>query len=137
MITVVSRQIFETIQPDDSAVISVWSLAAHSYRNENILDDWDVSLRLDFDDVINLEDGFVRFNSEMADKILRFALDNKDRDFIIHCDAGVSRSAAIGSFLGGMLETEVKYVVTGDAKDSYRNATVYTGLQQVWRRNYA
>ena len=44
---------------------------------------------------------------EDAQKVARFVLDNRDKRIIVHCDAGISRSAGVGAAI-------VNYF-TGDA----------------------
>jgi predicted protein tyrosine phosphatase len=41
-------------------------------------------------------------------KILRFTRDNKDKDFIVHCRAGISRSSAICLYLHMMYGHDLK-----------------------------
>ena len=60
-------------------------------------------LKLQFDDVTEKDIGeFVYFNEEKAKKIHEFIETIKDdgsKDFIVHCDAGFSRSGAVGYIL--------------------------------------
>ena len=60
-------------------------------------------LKLQFDDVTeqNTEPAW-HFNSELAKQIVSFIKQIKDdgtKDFFVHCDAGVSRSGAVGFLL--------------------------------------
>lgn len=70
---------------------------------------WENVLRLEFHDIVenprsswilNTEcDEFetpVTFDEEMADKLWRFIHANLEKSFCIHCDAGISRSVAVG-----------------------------------------
>lgn len=60
-------------------------------------------LKLQFDDVTEKDIGeFVYFNEEKAKEIHEFIKDIEDdgrKDFIVHCDAGVSRSGGVGYML--------------------------------------
>jgi len=69
-------------------------------------------LILNFDDVI--EDGqrsptsgstFTRsFSIDQAKSIISFIDNNKDKHFIVHCVAGISRSGAVGTFISNYLD---------------------------------
>lgn len=61
-------------------------------------------LILTFDDVENSINGNISFDEKMANKLIEFIDQNKNRDFIIHCAAGISRSGAIGTFIKDYLE---------------------------------
>lgn len=37
------------------------------------------------------------YNDEMADRVVDFVMNNQDADIIVHCDAGISRSAGIAA----------------------------------------
>ena len=60
-------------------------------------------LKLQFDDVTELvkDEIYIHFNSDMAKKIVEFIKNIKDdgKNFYVHCDAGVSRSGAVGYML--------------------------------------
>ncbi len=69
-------------------------------------------LILHFDDVI--EDGqrsptnnttLTRsFSNDQAKSIISFIDNNKDKNFIVHCVAGISRSGAVGTFISNYLD---------------------------------
>ena len=44
-------------------------------------------------------DGYEEFTKEMADDVVKFIEKNIDKDFYIHCSAGISRSQAITKFI--------------------------------------
>ena len=60
-------------------------------------------LNLEFDDVendINIGGySFKAITDEQADKLVQFIIENKGKNFYIHCLAGISRSGAVGSFI--------------------------------------
>lgn len=60
-------------------------------------------LKLKFDDVMEQDpDFFIHFNKNLANKIVEFVKsipDNGEKNLFIHCDAGVSRSGAVGFLL--------------------------------------
>ena len=57
----------------------------------------------DMDKVWSKFSGAVLFTKEQAIKVIKFVEQNKDRKFIVHCSAGVSRSGAVGNFIRQML----------------------------------
>jgi predicted protein tyrosine phosphatase len=63
---------------------------------------WDDILRLQFHDVVRIPSGMqdvVVFCIADADVIHAFIAKYPDKDYMIHCAAGVSRSVAVGSFM--------------------------------------
>lgn len=60
-------------------------------------------LKLQFDDVTESDGSeYIHFNQTLAKKIVEFIKNIKDdgsKDFYVHCDAGVSRSGAVGYML--------------------------------------
>jgi len=59
-------------------------------------------LNLMFDDVSDVDErnaNVKAFDHEMAIKLFEFIENNKDKDFMIHCSAGISRSGAVGTFI--------------------------------------
>lgn len=89
-------------------------------------------LTLYFDDVIEEVEGTVPFTDEMADEIIDFIEEQKDKvdTLLIHCYAGQSRSRAVGAFAVKMLEGDnSKYFTTGSP-----NMYVYDILEAAWMR---
>ncbi len=64
---------------------------------------WEDVLRLEFDDVVTIPKGWFSelraFCMRDADTVHEFVDRHLDKDFAVHCDAGVSRSVAVGVFL--------------------------------------
>lgn len=56
-------------------------------------------LSLKFHDVLERQKGKVAFDSSHANAIINFIKKNNSHDIIIHCEAGLSRSAAVVRFL--------------------------------------
>ena len=119
MIYVLSRQGFKDTNVIGH-VISIWG--TNEYIDQDVMDSKLESmksyLKLDFDDITKLIDSivegqkrhFIRFNIEHLEEIRQFVMKIPDgEDLIIHCDAGISRSAAIGEALGVLLRVEVRY----------------------------
>lgn len=70
-------------------------------------------LNLFFDDVTEdlYNDDFLickAMTEDDAKKIIEFIDRNKDRNFIVHCSAGISRSGAVGTFITEYLEKDYK-----------------------------
>jgi predicted protein tyrosine phosphatase len=69
-------------------------------------------LILHFDDVIednqpsptNRTNNTRSFRLAQAQQILSFIEDNKNKNFIVHCVAGISRSGAVGTFISNYLD---------------------------------
>lgn len=61
---------------------------------------------------------------ETARKIKEFILDNKDKKFVVHCKAGISRSAAVGCCIECLVEYE---------GDVYGYKTGHSSIKEFWR----
>lgn len=98
----VSQIVAEQMQPNDKMVcISVTSPNGWAKLKDN----WKDVLRLEFDDIdrlhpdISLLVGTNLFSKDQAQEVVEFLDKNKDVDeLIVHCMAGISRSAAIARF---------------------------------------
>ena len=83
---------------DSPAALRFWNddnsvFASHHLNNaENVLN-------LDFDDVSNDGDHCRALTDEQAEEIIAFILKHRGKDFLVHCKAGFSRSAAIGQVI--------------------------------------
>ena len=94
---------FSFVDPDKTAWISIGepeSSFVHLCHNK--LDSCP-NLKISFHDLFSLETfddpELVPPTQSHANEIVRFILDHKDRDFIINCAAGISRSAAICKYM--------------------------------------
>lgn len=136
------KEVSSVVAPDaDACLISIWStiaLATEWYAELPIgFDGWKDSIKLEFDDVVNLSDrryGFdsLRFSGEMAESLLDFIEKHKGSNFVIHCDAGISRSVAVGAFLRDFYDYEARFYVT--KHDEHRNMWVYNLLRRTWMK---
>ena len=108
-----------------------------------MLPDWDVVHRFEFDDISEREevlgsfDGkksrkLVAFTEAMAQRIMGILSNNPVQDIIVHCNAGVSRSVAVGRFINE--ETGRKLLLRGNCwSDENANGLVLRLLhRQVW-----
>lgn len=87
-------------------------------------------LNLDFEDTNNVKHklSFSRKQAQRTYQFIRAALHGK-KDFVIHCDAGISRSVAIGLFLADVFDADVTYHRTKTA--THANWHVYNSLVRI------
>lgn len=97
----------------------------------NLKEGWEAILRLQFDDVVRPVSGIpdlILFGEQHVRAIQDFLKENHGKDFVIHCEAGVSRSVAIGLYLQdaheAKLTTYAIHTTTG------ANARVHSGLMR-------
>ena len=82
-----------------------WIISIYSKNSYSPLPDRYNVLKLQFDDVTEVDNyhDFIHFNDKMAEQIMNFIDENEieshQKDFYVHCDAGISRSGAIGFLL--------------------------------------
>lgn len=99
---------------------------------------WDDILRLQFHDVVRIPSGMedvVAFCMDDADAIHAFIERYLDKDFMIHCSAGVSRSVAVGSFMREIFDADLKLHETHT--DEHCNARVRRGLlRKYWKGHF-
>jgi predicted protein tyrosine phosphatase len=138
VINVYSLNQIEKLQPSDSAVVI--SIVGPDWKDKDtrIKAGWHAILSLKFDDVnanlwdterfLRLEDEYTLFDSDHARLILLFADKHSDKDIVVHCMAGHSRSVAVGMFLGEILDRELKLHAIHNTA-SY-NSFVYTTLKR-------
>ncbi|GHV66035.1 hypothetical protein FACS1894199_08490 [Bacteroidia bacterium] len=112
-------------------------LGEKHYFNENHSN----VLNLDFDDIEADEtyaDGTTckAFSSQDADKVIHFIEANVNKEFIIHCFAGVSRSGAIAQFMRDYYPWVNKSFFDIEVKPGIRpNAKVLSELKKTMERH--
>lgn len=85
---------------------------------------WHDVLEIEFDDVERDTQYYKTLTYNHAQEILKFLYKNREKDFIIHCDAGISRSVAVALFLKDYFGHETLFF--GGAKNyDHHNQTVY------------
>lgn len=123
----------QTPRPD-ACLISIWSLSAiasEGYEDNVPMQGWKDTLRLDFDDVTHDNSGiFFPFSEEQAKLTDDFIHKNDGYDFVIHCDAGYSRSVAVGSYISNFYDYEPIYHEIGH--DGFKNMHVYLTLAKLF-----
>lgn len=113
-------------------LISISSLDIDVYDREHSEDDWFDVLKIDFDDVSSEEeagDWFFLMTPDQADIIRKFIEKHRGRDFIVHCDAGISRSVAVAAYMRDYHKYESCFYETGFEADRYKNIHVYNLLR--------
>lgn len=94
----------EAVQNNPDFIEGKWIISIFSHNDVSPVEDRFNVLKLCFDDVIEKDTypEFIHFNEEMAESILNFVKkinDDGQNVFYVHCDAGVSRSGAVGYML--------------------------------------
>jgi predicted protein tyrosine phosphatase len=99
-------------------------------------------LNLDFDDVekdVTLKDGstYKSFSPQDAAKVIEFIEKNENKDFIIHCHAGISRSGAIAQFMRDYYPWVDKYYFDTFVRHRILpNARVFSELKNFHRQRF-
>ena len=139
-VDVYSRHTVIKQQPDqEKCLISIWSLSAlgsQGYEDNIPMEGWRDSLRLDFDDVTHnsMSGMFVPFDEVMGKTTFDFMHKYMGHDFVIHCDAGFSRSVAMGCFMAMVFGYDPTYHECGH--DGMRNMLVLDILRAEWKKMY-
>ena len=136
--------------PDDIAVISINNGKDAGSDEEYHCCHGDNVLNLDFDDIdpVALEldetaetylhktkhgDIIIQFfTDEMAKKSVEFIEKYKDRNFFIHCSAGISRSQAFVKYIKNVY-FETEWMTNPDNECEFPNGFVYSKLMNAYR----
>lgn len=138
--TVMCRARSFTKQDKNHVLISICS--AYKYNYYHKLEEWKDILRVDFDDITQMEisdherygEGelhYVLMDYSHAELIKNFIEKHRGEEFVIHCDAGISRSTAVASFMETYYDYDVEYYETGDQRDQFKNIHVYSLLKRL------
>lgn len=133
--------------PDNIAIISITDVI--KTRHYHICKDSNNVLNLDFDDAdpqgYGLDDNAKTysndlniihfFTSEMANKVIKFIENNKDKHFIIHCGAGKSRSQAFVKYIKHIYY-DIDFYTNPDNPCIYPNGYVFSQLMNAYRENF-
>jgi predicted protein tyrosine phosphatase len=85
------------------------------------------------------------FTKEQAQLILEFIERHGPRDYLIHCDAGISRSVAVGMFIEDFFDKDIRFVCAEDTElilheihtTAAHNSHVLGTLNRIlWKRAY-
>jgi predicted protein tyrosine phosphatase len=122
----INRLSAERISPkieDKASIISINSDDKLAVLHDN----WVHKLVLIFHDLDKAIEGYSLFTEEQAKEIINFvaAIEKEINILVVHCDAGVSRSAAVAKFIAE------KYGLTFQENYSIYNKHVYAILKYV------
>lgn len=93
---------------------------------------WDVEM--DVKDIITNET-YPRPQDEELEKIVKFVNNNKEKDFYIHCSAGISRSGAVGRFIQELFEIDSKQFYK-DNPYIKPNLYILKRLKELWQEYF-
>lgn len=91
----------------DLALISIndthgqWSVSWFDNDHSNVLRLWFDDVEHNFQLSPTNKESCRAFTEKQAHQVIKFAKDNRNKNFIVHCSAGISRSGAVGTFLNG------------------------------------
>ena len=86
---------------------------------------WHDTIVIGVDDIVKPIYGYLHFTSEMAKQLADFIKKNDGKNMLINCDAGISRSSAVGSVLRDYFGYEVKFFC---GTDEHRNVLIRSEL---------
>lgn len=131
------------LDKENLVLISISEPIQEGYDDEQLSDEevqgFKDSLRVKFWDIEETIGSYCIISEEIALEIQNFILKNLENRFIVHCRAGVSRSAAVGraieqlKFFGVGEESKYKYKTSFDSEISkhsryYPNLTVFDAI---------
>jgi len=115
----------------------IWRIKKHRIQYNPLAGNYVGILECVFDDVDPTKDRDVKgvslFNVDIAERIVDFVEDNisKFEEIMIHCDQGLSRSAAVAAALGDFYDFEYPQYIRGDM-----NVFVNYTLQEALARTF-
>jgi len=135
LVRVYNRTQMKFVEPEDSVnLISIWSLnfmARSQYGDKDVpMEGWKDVTRLEFDDVVSFipQLKLVPFDTKMASELLSFMESHMGEEFVVHCDAGMSRSVAVACFLRDHYDYDVEFYAIDT--DKHRNITIMNMLRR-------
>jgi len=116
-------------QAEASVGWSHWAVISISGLNPAVLKDgWHSVLRLEFDDIDTPEEPYIFFSDSHANQIIDFVEEvqrgHEVEGILIHCQAGISRSAAVAKWIAE------KYGLGFPEKYMLYNKHVYRTLRE-------
>jgi len=103
----------------------------HKYGDGLPRSGWYDTIVFNVHDITKPVDGYAHFTDAMALRLADFLTKNEGRPMLVSCDAGLSRSVAVGATLRDRFGYDVTFVCSGD--DRFRNVLIYTKLAREFR----
>jgi predicted protein tyrosine phosphatase len=128
---VMSRESAIVYTPDNECLISI-STPFVNYETHLPTEGWYDRIQFQFHDAAKSIPGIeiVLFDNVMASIMLEYIRLHHGRDFVIHCDAGMSRSVGVGVVLRDFFGYNVTFEV---GTDQHRNSLVTSLLsRKMW-----
>lgn len=136
-VTFLPRVVAQTMTvPEDTMLLSVvhsdQEIPCHSTE-------WDRVEWIIFDDITQPTAGLVSFDLEHAKSIISFVEDAKakNKNIIVHCEAGMSRSAGIAKWIGDNYDFDLFLSPLGLNTIQFANMSVYNTLDAATGKNMA
>jgi predicted protein tyrosine phosphatase len=128
------------IEPTPGTVVISIGSPGESYE---LKPGWDDVLRIEFDDVVKIPPSrdmlgrdIIACSIEHANTMHEFIERHIEKDFLIHCSAGVSRSVAVGSFMREVHGADLNLHETHS--DEHCNSRVRRALMdKYWRAQFS
>lgn len=137
LVKVYRRDQMQYVDPDPSVnLITIWSrnfMARSQYTDGDVpMKGWNDIIKLEFDDVVGESRrlNLIPFNSKMAEELLDFIQKHEGEEFAVHCDAGMSRSVAVGCFLRDNMDYDMELYSIGT--DKHRNIIILNLLRRAY-----
>lgn len=118
------------IEAEAESAKSDWAVISISERDgepAKLHEEWHSILRLEFHDIDKAQEPYDLFSGEQAMQIIRFVDDHasKVRGILVHCRAGISRSAAVAKWVA------IRYGLPFPESYSLYNRHVFAVLNNV------
>lgn len=97
------EQVLETAKQEGCPSTAVISISNPGAQLEWVSPQWAGLLQLSFFDYTHPVPEKTVFDEDMSQQVKAFVEEHKEHAFLIHCDAGISRSVAIGVWISETL----------------------------------
>jgi predicted protein tyrosine phosphatase len=89
---------------------------------------WEALLRIECHGIAYRKKANTLFDKDMAALVIEFSHTHQDKDFVVHCSAGQSRSCAVAMYLQDVFRADVLLYAVEDVYDF--NTWIYQLLMQ-------
>jgi predicted protein tyrosine phosphatase len=127
---VVSRVAAGEITPMSGACHILIQDPSYGYTDGLPKSGWHDSIVIRCHDIIRPTDGYVHFTPDMAVELVGFIRRNEGRPMLVSCDAGLSRSVAVGSILKDCFGYGVRYDC---GTDEHRSVLIRAEVMRILR----